>query len=283
MRLSLLALTGIILFTMAAPLIAPFDPMSTTAGTAMQAPNGRNWLGTDLLGRDVFSRVLFGGQRTLWVAALATGIAVVPGLIIGLVAGSLGAIIDRIIMIVINSLLAIPPFVSALVILTLLGQGTGQLALATGGAQIAVFAQVTRSATVSVRSEEYIEAARALGGSRLHSIRFHILPNIRPTIYGYAGVVFAYSILNSAALSFLGLGGDPGVPDWGAILADGRMAFQIAPWVAIAPGLLIMVTVMAVNTLADQLASRQDRAAAQNMVWGILRQIIGKIDHGRDS
>ena len=254
MRPSLLTLSLVILVTLAAPILAPFDPMSTNAGEALQSPNSQNPLGTDLLGRDVLSRVLYGGQRTLGVASLATMIAIVPGLITGLMAGTLGSYVDWGIMVVVNSLLAIPPLVIALVILTLLGQGASQLAIATGTAQIAVFAQVTRSATTAVRSAEYVQASRALGATRFHSTVRHILPNIRPTLNSYAGVVFAYSILNSAALSFLGLGGDPGVPDWGTILADGRLAFQIAPWVAIVPGLMIMITVMAVNTLADHLA-----------------------------
>jgi peptide/nickel transport system permease protein len=254
MRLSLLSLSLVILVSLAAPVLAPFDPMSTTAGEAMQSPDSQNLLGTDLLGRDVLSRVLFGGQRTLQIAALATVIAIVPGLVAGLIAGVIGSYVDRGIMVVVDSLLAIPPLVTALVTLTLLGQGPGQLAIATGIAQIAVFAQVTRSATKAVRSAEYVQASFALGATRLHVVIHHVVLSIRPTLNSYAGVVFAYSILNSAALSFLGLGGDPGVPDWGTILAEGRLAFQIAPWVAIVPGVMIMITVMSVNSLADHLS-----------------------------
>jgi peptide/nickel transport system permease protein len=256
MRLSLLSLSLVILVSLAAPILAPFDPMSTTAGEAMQSPGSQNLLGTDLLGRDVLSRVLYGGQRTLQIAALATVIAIVPGLAAGLIAGTLGSHVDRGIMVIVNSLLAIPPLVIALVTLTLLGQGSGQLAIAAGIAQIAAFAQVTRSATKAARSAEYVQASHALGATRWHIMIHHVLLNIRPALYSYAGVVFAYSILNSAALSFLGLGGDPGVPDWGTILADGRLAFQIAPWVAIAPGVMILITVMSMNSLADHLSER---------------------------
>lgn len=285
MRLPLLTLSLVILVTLAAPQLAPFDPMSTSAGEAMQSPNTRNLLGTDLLGRDVLSRVLYGGQRTLSIAALATIIAVAPGLIVGLTAGTLGSYIDQGIMVFVNSLLAIPSLVFALVILTLLGQGTGQLAVATGVAQIASFAQVTRSATTAVRSATYVRAATALGATRMHSSVYHILPSIQPTLGSYAGVIFAYSIINSAALSFLGLGGDPGVPDWGTILADGRLAFRIAPWVAIAPGLMIMITVFAVNTLADRLAERH---RLTDTFRGLLPekhigQLIRAIRNGRNS
>lgn len=251
MRLALLTLAITLLATILAPHIAPFDPMRTTAGTAMQAPSTTHLLGTDLLGRDVFSRVLYGGRRTLSVAAAATVIAVLPGLVVGSIAGASRKSIDQVIMVITNSLLAIPPLVIALVILTIAGQGAGQLAVATGLAQIAMFAQVTRAATNNIQHEGYIEAARAIGGGWLHIMRHHTLPNICPTLHSYAGVVFAYSIINSAALSFLGLGGDPGIPDWGTIMADGRMAFQMTPWVAIVPGLLIMSIVMAINTLVD--------------------------------
>lgn len=285
MRLSLLSLSLVILVSLAASILAPFDPMSTTAGEAMQSPDSQNLLGTDLLGRDVLSRVLYGGQRTLQIAALATVIAIVPGLVAGLIAGTIGSYVDRGIMVVVNSLLAIPPLVIALVTLTLLGQGSGQLAIATGVAQIAVFAQVTRSATKAVCSAEYVQASHALGATRWHIMIHHVLLNIRPALYSYAGVVFAYSILNSAALSFLGLGGDPGVPDWGTILADGRLAFQIAPWVAIAPGVMIMITVMSVNSLADHLSERDwARKVRQSLfVEKHIDRLIRIIRNGRDS
>ena len=137
-----------------------------------------------------------------------------------------------------------------------------------------------------VRSAEYLNASRALGASKPHTVRHHILPNIRPTLNSYAGVIFSYSIINSAALSFLGLGGDPGIPDWGVILADGRMAFQITPWVAIVPGLLIMITVMAVHTLADYLATNNYRfseTADFALLPKHIRQLIRTIQHGNDT
>ena len=259
MRLPLSLLAIIVMLTLTAPLIAPFDPMSTGAGPSMQSPNSEHLFGTDWLGRDVFSRMLYGGRRTLFVSSLATMISVVSGGIIGLSAGTLGSKADSIITVFINSLLAIPPLVIALITLTLLGQGTVQLALATGIAQIAIFAQMTRSAALAVSSAEFIESARAIGASRLHIIVYYILPNIKPTLLGYGGVIFAYSIINSAALSFLGLGGDTGEPDWGVILAESRMIFRTAPWVAVVSGLIIVITVISVNTIADHMASSERR------------------------
>ena len=255
MRFALFTLILVLGMSLAAPIIAPYDPMRTTAGPALHPPNSEHLLGTDLLGRDVLSRVLYGGRRTLSIAGLATLTAVMMGLPPGLSAGMLGRRVDQIIMVVNNSMLAIPPLVIALVVLTLWGQGMIQLALATGIAQIPAFVQVTRSATIIVRSANYIEGAQAIGATRLYIAVNHISPNIRPTLLSYTGVTFAYTIINSAALSFLGLGGDPGVPDWGVIVAEGRQAFQAAPWIAIAPGLMIVITVMAVNTIADRLAA----------------------------
>lgn len=239
-------------FVAVAPLIAPYDPLRTEPAQQLQAPSADHWLGTDLLGRDVLSRALYGGQHTLLITALATLIALLPGVALGLLA----LLAERPVAVLINALLAFPGLLLALLILTLLGQGALPLALATGLTQIAPCARVTRSAALSVRSLGYVEAARALGAGRWRLLRAHILPNILVTVLAYAAVIFAYAILNSAALSFLGLGGEPGTPDWGVLLYEGRQAFRTAPWIAAAPGLGITLTVILVNRAADAL-SRQ--------------------------
>jgi ABC-type dipeptide/oligopeptide/nickel transport system permease subunit len=229
-----------------APALAPYDPMETNPTAQFQTPNTHHLLGTDLLGRDVLSRVLYGGQHTLVIAALATGIAVVPGV-------SLGLWRSRLVGVLINAILAFPGLLLALVIMTLLGQGAFALALAIGITQIAPCARVTRAAVISVSTQTYIEAANSLGASRRRLIFRHTLPNILPTLLAYTGVIFAYSILNGAALSFLGLGGEPGIPDWGVMLYEGRQAFRTAPWIAAAPGLGITITVVLINRAADRI------------------------------
>lgn len=240
--------------TLAAPLLASFDPMQT-GSNALHPPDTTYLLGTDLLGRDVFSRVLFGGRQTLAIALLATGIAGAVGLLLGIMGGlTTVPYVDSLSTSIINTLLALPGLMIALVILTLLGQGSWQVALATGIAQIAPFARVARAAILTVRTTAYIESAVAVGAPHHHILRRHILPNASPTILGYAGVTFGYSILNATALSFLGFGGDLGVPDWGVILAEARLAFRSAPWIGIMPGILIFLTVWSVNRLADDLA-----------------------------
>ncbi len=242
----------LVLFVLFAPEAAPYDPMQTDPANQLAPPSSQHLLGTDLLGRDVFSRALAGGQHTLLIAALATGIALIPGLLLGLLA--LFDTADQLVSVLINAVLAFPGLLLALLVLTLVGQGMVALALATGVTQIAPGARVIRSAVISVRSSGYVEAARSLGTNNARLIAAHILPNILPTALAYTGVIFAYAILNSAALSFLGLGGQPGIPDWGVMLYEGRQAFRTAPWIAFAPGIGITLTVMLVNRAADRSA-----------------------------
>lgn len=240
------------LFVLAAPLLAPYDPMLTNVAHALQPPGGVHPLGTDALGRDVLSRVLYGGQRTLLISALAAAIALLPGIALGLLSGSLDTRGDAAIMAIVNAWLAFPGLLLALVIVTVLGAGPLPVALATGAALIPQVARVTRSAALQVRAQPFVGAARAAGAAGWWVASRHLLPNIAPTILAYAGVTFAYAVLNSAALTFLGLAGDIGVPDWGTMLYDARVTFRVAPWASLAPGLAITTMVYTINRAADR-------------------------------
>lgn len=252
-RLYLLLLLGLGVLLVTAPLVAPYDPMST-GRTILQPPGSDHPLGTDGLGRDVLSRLLVGGQRTMWLAGGATVLAVGVGLVWGMLLGLLGSWCDRLGMLLINLLLALPPLIIAMVIITLLGRGTPQLALAVGVSQIAPVARVIRAVVLTVRVQGYVEAARALGANGWQVAYRHVLPNVQPTLLAYTVITFSYSILNSAALSFLGLGGAPGVPDWGAMLAEGRTYFDVAPWISIFPGMAITLVVLLMNVFVDRFA-----------------------------
>jgi len=256
MRVPLILLVLILAAVIFAPFLATFDPLKTNPSLQYQPPGSGYILGTDSLGRDVWSRVLFGGQSTLLMAALATVIAFIPGLMLGLLAGAGQRWLDLIMVTLTNAMLAVPGLIVALVVLTLLGRGIVALSIAIGLSQIAPCIAVTRAAVQGVRSSTYIEAGYGLGATRIHILLSHILPNIQPTLLAYAAIIFGYSALNGAALSFLGLGGEPATPDWGVMLAEGRAAFRIAPWIGIAPGLAITATVWAVNALADQIGKR---------------------------
>jgi len=237
------------------PLLWSSDPMLTDLESQAQFPNATHLFGTDLLGRDVLSRTLYGGQRTLVSAGLSTLLAIIPGTAIGFLMGWYRGWVDHLIMIFINATLAFPGLLFALLIMTLMGQGVFPMILAVGLAQIAPYTLITRTAVISIRSMAYIEVAEALGASRWHITTQHILPNIAPTLLAYLGVTFAYSILNGTSLSFLGLAGEPGIPDWGGMLAEGRYAFRVAPWVGLIPGIIITMTVISVNNLVDRFAS----------------------------
>jgi peptide/nickel transport system permease protein len=256
MRVPLLILGVILVAITLAPVLMPLDPMKTNPSLQFQPPGDGYFLGTDSLGRDVWSRVLYGGQSTLFMAVLATVIAIVPGIALGLLARAGQCWLDLSISTLMSALLAVPSLIVALVVLTLLGRGILSLSIAIGLSQIASCAAVTRAAVQSVRSLTYIEAGYGLGATHRHVLLHYILPNIQPTLLAYATIIFGYSVLNGAALSFLGLGGELGTPDWGVMLAEGRAAFRIAPWIGIAPGLAITATIWAVNALADQIGKR---------------------------
>ncbi len=255
MRLFLILL----LLVISAPLLATHDPMATDTTVQRQPPTAEHLLGTDALGRDVWSRLAVGGCRTFSIAAGASGIALLPGIIFGLVISAVPRRVIAATDIMLNAVLAFPSLIFALIVLTLLGQGAVSLTLAVGLAQIAPTIRVVRGAAATVRTEGYLESARSLGAAPGRLLFVHLLPNIAPTLFAYAGVVFSYSLLNSAALSFLGLGGEPGIPDWGVLLAEGRQAFRTAPWIALGAGLAITASVMIVNRMANQVGRHPRR------------------------
>lgn len=244
-----------LIMVLVGPLIAPYDPMRTEPVNQLQPPSWSHLLGTDFLGRDVLSRALHGGQRTLLIAGIATVIALVPGVLIGLASGFGARWLDGGLQVIVSAVLAFPGLMFALVVVTVVGAGA--VPLATGAMQIAPCARVVRAAVMEVRSQPYIQAADALGASRMRIVFYHVLSNIQPILFAYAIVIFSFSVLNNAALSFLGLGGDPGIPDWGTMLFDGRTAFRAAPWIGLAPGIGITMTVLLLNRLADDLNRRR--------------------------
>lgn len=250
---SALLLLSLVVIVLIGPLLLPIDPLRTEPEAPLQPPSHEHLFGTDLLGRDVFSRVLHGGRITLSIASLSTALALVTGTLVGGAAGIWPNHVGRAVTIGLSALLAIPGLITALVVVTLIGRGGLSLVLALAVTQMAPVAYMTRTAMVSVRSETYIEAAIGLGAPSLHNLWEHILPNIQPVLLAYTGVVFSYTLLNGAALSFLGVGNEPGIPDWGVMLAEGRASFRTAPWVSIAPGIAITLLVWAVNDLADHI------------------------------
>ncbi|MBK8026055.1 MAG: ABC transporter permease [Chloroflexi bacterium] len=238
-----------------APLVAPFDPLAVETSQQLAAPGQTYLLGTDLLGRDVLSRFLFGGRQSLLIAAGASALAMAFALVLRLTALGSGPVGEAMLDIVNQALLAVPPLVLALTITTLAGRGEFAILLAAGLTQIAPFLRTTLVAERQARGLGQIEAARSLGATRFHLWRFHLLPAMSPVLAASAGVVFAQALLMAAALSFLGFGGEISSPEWGRMLYEGRQVLRVAPWVALAPGIGITLLVIIVNRGLRRLAA----------------------------
>lgn len=241
---------ALILLAVLAPIVATQDPASIDTAQALQAPSSAHWLGTDRFGRDVWSRMLVGSQRTLITAGAATGFAMLPGLLLGITAAFAPRGVRRVSQLLITALLAFPGLLLALVVLTLLGGGFIPLALAAGISLAAPFAQIARGVLQSTAAEPFVDAAQAAGAGQLHLLQQHILPHAWRVLGPYCAVTFSYAILNTAALSFLGLSGDLSAPDWGTMLYEARMTFQVAPWLSLAPGIAITGLVWTIHRLA---------------------------------
>lgn len=241
-----------------APLIAPYDPLESNLDEALQSHSSKHWLGTDEQGRDILSRIIYGGRISLAIGVIAIAIGSVLGVLLGLIAGFMGGKVDNAIMRLMDILMAFPGMLLALAIVSALGPGTVNLMIALGVYSVPFFARVVRGSVLSVKEMEYIEAAKAIGQSNFFIVFSHILPNCVGPILVLATLRIAIAILNGAGLSFLGLGPQPPTPEWGAMLSSGRTYLRIAPWVATYPGLAIMFVVLGFNIFGDGLRDALD-------------------------
>jgi ABC-type dipeptide/oligopeptide/nickel transport system permease subunit len=236
-----------------APLLAPKGPLAAETTRSLLPPGPGNPLGTDLFGRNVLARLLWGGRWTLGMGLLGLVVAIGSGLPAGLAAGYFGGLIESVIMRLVDALLAFPGLLLAMAVVAALGPGLGSVSLAVGLSAAPAYARVARSATFEVRAQPYVEAARALGGSGWRTIARHILPNTIAPLLAFAATQLGWILLNGAALNFLGLGAPLGTPEWGAMLNEGRGYLRDAPWVSTFPGLALTLTILAANLLGDSL------------------------------
>ncbi len=253
-----LLLAAAVCLSLAAPILAPYNPTAADPPNQLLRPSPAHPAGTDLFGRDVWSRLLWGGRLSLAAGILAVTLAALPGSLLGLLAGYSGGWLDALLMRLVDMLLAFPSLLLALALVAWLGPGLVSAALAVGLAGIPRFARVVRSATLGVRSELYIEAARVVGCRPGRILLRHVAPNVRGVVIVLSSLELGYALLNIGALSFLGLGAQPPTPEWGAMLAEGRTLLRDAPWVATAPGLAITLTVLAFNLLGDAMRDALD-------------------------
>jgi peptide/nickel transport system permease protein len=256
--LGLFILVVIVSTAALAPLIVPHDPLTVAPETQLKPPSTVHWAGTDLFGRDVFSRLLFGGRVSLLVGVVAVLIASVPGTALGLIAGYYRSWVDGLIMRVMDLMLSFPGILLALGIVALLGPGLLNVMIAVGIAGIPSYTRLVRGSVLAVKKNLYVRAARTIGCRDGRILLRHILPNVLAPIVVLTTLDIAWAILNASSLSFLGLGAQPPTPEWGAMLSEGRGYMRQAPWITIAPGLAIMLTVLSVNLLGDGLRDALD-------------------------
>jgi peptide/nickel transport system permease protein len=249
----LLVVVFVILASLFASQVAPLDPLKLSLSKRIQTPFDEHVFGTDHFGRDILSRVLYGGRVSLMVGVLSVVFASIVGIILGATGGYFGGKIDYVIVLVLDALMSFPPLLLTIGLMAVMGQGVKNIVIAMALSNIPTYGRVVRGAVLSIRQKEYIEAARNAGSGDLKIIFLHVLPNTMAPLIVVTTMGVAGAILTEAALSFVGLGVPGPDPSWGNILADGRDYISQAPWITIFPGLAITLTVLGFNLLGDGL------------------------------
>jgi peptide/nickel transport system permease protein len=244
-----------------APLIAPFDPVKTSWTLIRKAPSWANWMGTDENGRDVLSRIIWGARASLMAGVISVTIATTVGVPIGLLAGFAGGKTDMIVGRLVDAMLASPFLILAIALAAFLGPSLQNAMIAIGITATPVFVRVSRGATMDAASNDYVEAARALGNPPWRVAVRHVLPNIIPPIMVQATLAIAGAIIAEASLSFLGLGQQPPAPSWGSMLNSAQRFLTQAPWLAVFPGAAIFLVVLSFNLVGDGLRDALDPRA----------------------
>ena len=247
-----------------APLLFTSDPIQMNPVERLKTPSLTHWFGTDMFGRDIYSRTVYGSRISLVVGLVAAVLSVILGLSIGLVAGYI-RFLDAILMRIMDGLMAIPGILLAIALVSLSGASLITVTIAITIPEIPRVVRLVRSIVLSVREEPYVEAAIAAGTRLPLILSRHVLPNTIPPLIVQATYVCGSAMLTEAILSFLGAGTPPEVPSWGNIMAEGRLYFQIAPWIIFFPGITLAVTVLAVNVLGDGLRDTLDPRIAKQM------------------
>jgi len=247
----------VVLMALLAPFVAPYEPEAIDLRARMQPPSAAHWFGTDELGRDVLSRVVWGARPSLLVGLVSVAMASLVGTLLGLVAGYAGGRTDALIMRLMDIVLAFPLLLLALVVLSLFGQSLCNIMVAVAVASVPQYARVVRGSVLAVKRMEYVEAVASLGAGHLRILFRHVLGNVLAPLIVLATVRVAAAITVEAALSFLGFG-DPSAATWGNIVATGRPYLTNAPWIATLGGLAISVTVLGLNLVGDGLRDAMD-------------------------
>jgi len=260
-RTALFGLAVVVLFILlavGAPWISPQDPIATSWGAIRKAPSAAHWFGTDEIGRDVLSRVIWGTRASLLAGVVSVSISLLIGVPLGLAAGFLGGWIDALISRLTDAFLACPFLILAIALAAFLGPSLSNAMVAIGVSAAPVFVRLTRAQVLNVTQEDYIEAARAVGNPPWRVALRHVLPNVAAPVMVHATLAIAAAVIAEASLSFLGLGQQPPAPSWGSMLNTAKNFVDNAPWMALWPGLSIFLLVMSFNLLGDGLRDALD-------------------------
>ncbi|MDQ6619399.1 MAG: ABC transporter permease [Pseudomonadota bacterium] len=260
-RAAVVAFAVIVFFVLLALLaawISPQDPLATSWGAIRKPPSSAHWFGTDEIGRDVFARVIWGTRASLVAGMVSVTIALALGVPVGLLAGYRGGWTDMLISRVTDAMLACPFLILAIALAAFLGPSLTNAMIAIGISATPIFIRLTRAQVLSVKAEDYVEAARALGNSHVRIALRHVLPNVVPPLIVQATLALAAAVIAEASLSFLGLGQQPPAPSWGSMLNTAKNYIDNAPWMAIWPGLCIFLLVLSFNLLGDGLRDALD-------------------------
>lgn len=241
----------VVLSAIFAPWIAPYDPIQQSWSAVRKAPSAAHWFGTDEVGRDVLARILYGARASLLAGVMSVAIAIGVGVPVGLLAGYVGGVVDAVISRITDAMLACPFLILAIALAAFLGPSLTNAMIAIGVTATPIFVRLTRGQVLAMKSEDYVEAARAVGNPHWRIAVRHILPNVMPQLLVQATLTVATAIIAEASLSFLGLGQQPPAPSWGSMLNTAQRFLANAPWMAIFPGLAIFVTVLSFNLLGD--------------------------------
>ena len=241
-----------------APLLAPYDPTAQSWTAVRKAPSAAHWFGTDEAGRDMLSRIIWGARASLLAGLTSVGIAMAIGVPLGLAAGFLGGLVDGFISRFTDAMLACPFLILAIALAAFLGPNLTNAMLAIGITATPFFIRLTRGQVLSIKGEDYVEAARAVGNPRWRVAVRHVLPNILPQLMVQATLTIATAIIAEASMSFLGLGLQPPAPSWGSMLNSAQRFLSNAPWMALWPGIAIFATVLSFNLLGDGLRDALD-------------------------
>ncbi len=243
---------------LAAPFITPYDPIKQNLRASLQPPSAAHLLGTDIHGRDIFSRILYGAAISLRIGFMGALLGGVIGVVLGLISGFYGGAVDMIIMRLVDIQLAFPGLLLAIAIIAVIGPGLENVIIAVGIFSVPTFTRVVRGSVLSVKQQDFVTAARTVGAPNHRIMRLHLFPNILAPVLVLLTMRIATAILTAASLSFLGLGAQPPTPEWGAMLSDGRDYLVLAPHVATFPGLAILLAVLGFNLLGDGLRDALD-------------------------